>query len=260
MLGAQEADPSYTDRYPLLGDFTPGTKIARIASWPRPPQQRLNVNRSDDIAQWRQLERIRLIAQRVTMMSAERVQWNKLITAHLIDLFASPPQHVIGGYRPFRGEFDPRFAMDYFQSNGARLALPRVVQREAPLQFFDWCAGTPMIGDLFAHPIPDSASPVTPKTLLIPVVGIDSNGFRLGYGSGYFDRTLAVMKPPPLKIALGYELSRISTIRPQAHDIPMDILVTESGIQRFSHKDSPGDESCEQRQYVSPPRYAQQFK
>ena len=48
-------------------------------------------------------------------------------------------------------------------------------------------------------------------------VGIDSNGFRLGYGSGYFDRTLAVMAPPPLKIAVGYELSRVATIHPQAH-------------------------------------------
>lgn len=68
----------------------------------------------------------------------------------------------------------------------------------------------------------------------MPVVGFDSAGYRLGYGGGYFDRTLATLRPQPLKIGVGFELSRIPTIRPQWHDVPMDFVVTEAGIHWVS--------------------------
>jgi 5,10-methenyltetrahydrofolate synthetase len=73
---------------------------------------------------------------------------------------------------------------------------------------------------------------VTPGALLIPPIGFDAQGYRLGYGGGYFDRTLASLDPQPLKIGVAFELSRIETIRPQPHDIPMDFIVTEAGIHR----------------------------
>ena len=213
-----------------------------------------------ELKQLRKLERIRLIAQRVTVTGADRAQWNKAITRHLIDQFPLPQRQVIGCYWPFRGEFDPRFAMHYLQSRGAKLALPRVAQRNMPLQFRQWWPGAPMSVDLFDLPSPDNTPIVTPQALIIPVVGIDSNGFRLGYGSGYFDRTLAVMAPPPLKIAVGYELSRVATIHPQAHDIAMDFLVTEAGVQCFSRADLLDDDRDEPHQYASSPCYAHQFK
>jgi len=71
---------------------------------------------------------------------------------------------------------------------------------------------------------------VIPDALLIPMVGFDARGYRLGHGGGYFDRTLAALAPPPLKIGIAFELSRMATIRPQDHDIPMDFVVTEAGI------------------------------
>ena len=66
--------------------------------------------------------------------------------------------------------------------------------------------------------------------MLIPLVGFDAAGYRLGYGGGYFDRTLAAMLPRPLAVGIGFELARLSDIRPQAHDMPMDLIVTEAGV------------------------------
>ena len=225
------------------------TKLRRVGQNSRDP----DVSRASELKQLRHMERIRLIAQRVSISSTDRVRWNRLISDQVINLLASPAPQVIGGYWPFRGEFDPRTAMHYLHSKGARLALPRVVKREAPLQFLEWRPGAPLIGDLFDVPVPEFAIPLIPKVLLIPVVGIDSNGFRLGYGTGYFDRTLAALTPAPVKIAVGYELSRVATIYPQAHDIPMDFLVTEAGVQSFSRKGRSNNTQIERSESSSPP-------
>ena len=69
-----------------------------------------------------------------------------------------------------------------------------------------------------------------PTALLVPLVGFDRRGYRLGYGGGYYDRTLATMHPKPLTIGIGYDLGRLETIHPQPHDIPMDAIVTEAGV------------------------------
>ena len=71
---------------------------------------------------------------------------------------------------------------------------------------------------------------VTPDAVLVPLVGFDSGGYRLGYGGGFFDRTLASMEKHPVTIGVGFELCRLESIFPQPHDIPMDFVVTEAGI------------------------------
>lgn len=102
------------------------------------------------------------------------------------------------------------------------------------------------------------------------VARCDATGFRLGWGGGYFDRTLAAMDPQPLKIGVGFELSRMDTIRPQPHDVPMDFIVTEAGLHRVGDE-RPGScrrnaggrsihQSCERRRYASLVCYAPEFK
>jgi len=81
-------------------------------------------------------------------------------------------------------------------------------------------------------PIPKERAVVMPDAVLVPLVGFDPCGFRLGYGGGYFDRTLAAARPRPYAIGLGYEDSVLPTIFPQPHDIPMDLIVTDRGIHR----------------------------
>jgi 5-formyltetrahydrofolate cyclo-ligase len=73
---------------------------------------------------------------------------------------------------------------------------------------------------------------VRPTALLVPLVGFDRRGYRLGYGGGYYDRTLAAMGPKPFTIGIGYEIGCLETIHPQPHDIPMHAIVTGAGLVR----------------------------
>jgi len=137
---------------------------------------------------------------------------------------------VVGFCWPYKGEFDARFLIHHLRQGGARAALPAVVAMKAPLQFREWWPGVHMTPGVFELPVPDDTRIVVPDALLIPPVGFGEQGDRLGYGGGFFDRTLAIITPQPLKIGVAFELSRIRTIYPQPHDILMDFIVTEAGI------------------------------
>ena len=111
--------------------------------------------------------------------------------------------------------------------------MPSCCSATSPLQFREWWRGALMTRGVFDLPVPDGTELLTPQALLIPPVGFDAQGYRLCYGGGYFDRTLAALDPQPLKIGVAFELSRMPTIRPQAHDIAMDCIVTEAALYRF---------------------------
>jgi 5-formyltetrahydrofolate cyclo-ligase len=120
------------------------------------------------------------------------------------------------------------------RSPGSRSALPVVVEKKKPLEFREWWPGAPTTPGVFDLPIPQGTEIMRPHALLVPPVGFDAQGYRLGYGGGYFDRTLAALAPQPLKIAVAFEVSRIPTIHPQPYDIPMDFVVTENGIAQVA--------------------------
>lgn len=191
-----------------------------------------------DIRTWRKALRERLLAEREAVPLATRRARDERITAALLDRVVLPPGAVIAFYWPFRGEFDPRVAVLRLRERGARAALPVVVAKAAPLQFREWTPDTPMTRGVFDLPIPDITQTVTPQAFLIPPIGFDARGYRLGYGGGYFDRTLAGFGArQPLKVGVAYEMSRIETIRPQAWDIPMSCIVTESGVREVPPAD-----------------------
>jgi 5-formyltetrahydrofolate cyclo-ligase len=186
---------------------------------------------SPELAQWRKAERAALISRRMAVPAAEREAWNRSIEASLRSGFGLLSDLVIGLCWPFQAEFDARPVGVEFRARGATLALPVVVAKATPLEFREWWPDAPMGVGVYDLPIPVGTPRVLPQALLIPVVGIGSVGDRLGYGGGFYDRTLASLSPPPLTIALAYELSRIPTTHPQDHDILMDFVITESGIQ-----------------------------
>jgi 5,10-methenyltetrahydrofolate synthetase len=111
-------------------------------------------------------------------------------------------------------------------------ALPVVVEKGQPLEFYLWQTGEALARGVWNIPIPAKPKPCRPDIVVAPVVGFDAACYRLGYGGGFFDRTLAAMAEKPRVIGIGYSGSRIATIYPQPHDIPMDIIVTEAGIIR----------------------------
>jgi 5-formyltetrahydrofolate cyclo-ligase len=146
---------------------------------------------------------------------------------------------AIAFYWPFRGEIDlVGFVRELIGGNSVAV-LPVVVEKGRPLEFWRWEPGMEMRPGIWDIPVPAAAEPAEPDCLLVPLVGFDDQGYRLGYGGGYYDRTIAALPRPPLAVGIGYAFQRLPTIRPQPFDRPMDAIVTEAGI-RWHRRHVPG--------------------
>ena len=102
-----------------------------------------------------------------------------------------------------------------------------MVEKARPLIFRSWAPGEKLEKGVWNIPVPSAGEVVVPSVVIAPLVGFDSAGFRLGYGGGYYDRTLASLPAKPLTIGVGFGFSALETIFPQWHDIPMDRLIIE---------------------------------
>lgn len=184
------------------------------------------------VMRWRKAERERLIAARLAAAVADRRRWSGGIGKHLEEAIGEVSGLVVSAYSPFRGEPLLRDLMKRIIERGARTALPVVLARGRPLAFRVWAPGDPTRRGLWNIPEPsESAEVVTPDIVIAPVVGFDRAGFRLGYGGGFYDRTLAALAKRPRVFGIGYAHAAIETIYPQPHDIPMDTIVTENGVE-----------------------------
>jgi 5-formyltetrahydrofolate cyclo-ligase len=179
---------------------------------------------------WRTRTRAELIARREAVAPERRRALSNAVNALVEEAFAALAGSTIAFCWPYRGEVDLRFAIRTLRDRGATAALPVVVGRGCPLEFRAWWPGVAMTAGALGIPAPTSTRAVVPDAAFVPVVGFDAAGYRLGYGGGYFDRTLAACAPRPLAVGVGTEAARLPTIHPQAHDIPMDFIVTEAGV------------------------------
>jgi 5,10-methenyltetrahydrofolate synthetase len=184
-----------------------------------------------ELARWRKAERQTLIARRMAAPADTRAEWGARIEAQVREAFPVLAGMTIGFYWPFQAEFDPRPLITDLIAAGARAALPVVVAKATPLEFREWYPGVTLAPDAFGLSVPVGTPVLVPDAVLVPPVGIGAVGDRLGYGGGFFDRTLASLAPKPLSIAVAFELSRIPTTHPQAHDVLMDYVVTEARIE-----------------------------
>jgi 5-formyltetrahydrofolate cyclo-ligase len=184
-----------------------------------------------EVKAWRRAERERLIALRMALPPAVRRAAGERITAALQEII-SARAGMLGIYWPFRAEFDPRPLVDALAAAGRKVALPVVIDKKGPLEYRAWAPGEPLAAGVWDIPIPEKREIVVPSMVLAPVVGFDRACYRLGYGGGYFDRTLASLDPRPLAIGIGFAAQEITTIYPQPFDIPMDMIVTENGVAR----------------------------
>jgi len=186
-----------------------------------------------EVKAWRRGERERLIALRQALPATERRGWADRIEAELRGLLAERPG-ILGVYWPFRAEFDPRPLIDWAVAAGRMVALPVVVDKKGPLEYRAWRPGEPLVDGVWNIPVPEKRDIVTPAIVLAPLVGFDGGCYRLGYGGGYFDRTLAALSPRAFAIGIGFEGQLLETIYPQSFDVPMDLIVTEAGIRERS--------------------------
>jgi 5-formyltetrahydrofolate cyclo-ligase len=185
-----------------------------------------------EVRVWRKAERQRLLALRTGTAPAERRVWGQYVEERLSALLLERPGIILGVYWPFQAEFDPRPLIDWVIAAGSAVALPAVVDKKGPLEYRAWRPGEKLVNGVWNIPIPESRRIVVPQAVLAPLVGFDRDCYRLGYGGGYFDRTLAALAPRPWAIGVGFELSRLETIYPQDFDIPMDLIVTEASVRR----------------------------
>ncbi|MBU3030608.1 5-formyltetrahydrofolate cyclo-ligase [Paracoccus marinaquae] len=187
-----------------------------------------------DVGRWRRAERDRLRAARRGLSIAERQRADAALSRSLRELlrdrFDGARGLVLSAYWPIKGEPDLRPLMTDLHLGGVEIALPVVETRAAPLIFRRWTPETRMIRGHWNIPVPPPEAPsVIPAIVLAPLLGWSGDGFRLGYGGGYFDRTLAALKPRPFAIGIGFEAARLPTIYPQPHDIPLNVILTEAG-------------------------------
>ncbi len=144
-------------------------------------------------------------------------------------LLRERPDVCIAFYWPIQGEIALFASMQRALDRGATVALPIVFAKDTPLVFREWTLATAMEPGVWNIPVPSaSAREVDPHALLVPLVGYDDAGYRLGNGGGFYDRTLAARMPRPLAIGVGFTSLRMPTIRPHEHDMPMDFVVTEA--------------------------------
>ena len=186
----------------------------------------------EELISWRRAERARLIGAREALDAATLERLRLSIDGHLERSFPGLAAAKLAFCWPIRGEYDARPLLHTLRHRGALTALPVVVAPKQPLVFREWHPGVALDSGPLGIPFPPASEPVMPTALLLPMVGWDEAGYRLGYGAGFFDLTLASLPKRPIVIGVGYELGKISSIHPQSWDVPMDWVVTERGVYR----------------------------
>ncbi len=191
----------------------------------------------DALSQQRQVWRKTLLGTRRAMPPEVRAAADARLHAALRNTLDTIASGVLAFYWPIQAEFDARPAVTAWltQAGGARrVVLPVVVAKDQPLRFRAWTPATPMQAAGFGTSVPSAGEWLIPTVLLIPLVGFDDAGYRLGYGGGYYDRTLASLqtKPrtietKPRTIGIGYASGRLASIHPQPYDLKLDALITD---------------------------------
>ena len=184
------------------------------------------------LLRWRKGERERLIAAREALGAETLERFRHSIDRHIERAFPGLSSAKLAFCWPIRGEYDARHLARALRDRGALTALPVVVAPRQPLVFREWHPGVELARGPLDIPYPANSQALVPDAVLLPMNGWDGEGYRLGYGGGFFDRTLVSMNIRPKVIGVTYEISRIKTIHPQEWDIPVDWVVTERGVYR----------------------------
>ena len=175
-----------------------------------------------------------MAARREALTPECRRDWSAALSGHLIAALPAHRLGIVGHCWPIRNEPDLAVALDHWRARGSLTALPVVVAPGEPLAFRTWSPVESLVPDRYGIPTPAAGVECQPTLVLLPLNAFDADGYRLGYGGGFFDRTLATLDPRPLAVGVGFECNRVASIRPQAHDQRLDWIVTEAGAWRVS--------------------------
>lgn len=151
----------------------------------------------------------------------------------LADVLAPHRGKALAGYMAMRTEIDPTAAMAAHQGP---VGVPVILGAGQALKFREWSPGCAMMAGEFGAFIPAEGAWVEPEVVIVPLVGFDARGFRLGYGGGFYDRTLAGLRArhPVLAVGFAFDAQELPEVPIDAYDQRLDVIVTESGIRSFS--------------------------
>lgn len=183
---------------------------------------------------FRQNLRRDMIAQRMALSVETRARLSAAVRTRIDQAFPGLAELVVGFCWPVQNEPDLLPLVSELVARGGRVVLPVVVRAGAPLAFREWWPDQPLTPDRYGIPTPTDGDFLVPQALLLPVNAFDATNHRIGYGGGFFDRTLASLSPRPLAIGVGFDFQRVDNIHPEVHDLPLDAVVTESNIQRLN--------------------------
>lgn len=172
--------------------------------------------------------RKQLLAARRTLDSATRTAWDSAIGAQVVAWWKAAQPAALGVYWPLRDEPDLHAAYAELEGLGAKLLLPVVVQKDAALEFADWRIGEQMVKDAMGVAVPADLrlQDAYPPALLVPCLGFNPQGYRLGYGGGFYDRTLARHAPRPQTLGIAYQCLQVQ-FDSDGHDVALDRIITE---------------------------------
>lgn len=155
-------------------------------------------------------------------------------TEHLLALLGDVSGRVVSGYMPIRTEMDPLPAMTSLAACGARICVPVIAGAGEPLDFREWTPDTAMIEGPFGARVPERGDWLVPDVLIVPLVAFDLRLMRLGYGGGFYDRTLARLRAagPVMAVGFAYAAQAADALATEPTDEPLDAVVTEAGVLR----------------------------
>ena len=182
-----------------------------------------------DVSTLRKSERKRLYAARQNQSADERRSASTAISTKLDELLGDVAGRTIAAYWPIRGEVNLHPWMAAVSARGAQICLPVVVEKNHPVEFHRWAPGCAMAKGFWNIPVPAEPEPVIPDVVIVPLLGVDESGYRLGNGGGYYDRTLVRLGGEVLIIGVGQAFARMKTIFPMPWDIPMHMVVLGDG-------------------------------
>ncbi len=193
----------------------------------------------DTVQSWRVATRSQLRTLRRELNYDERARCTKRIVENLQNTGVFSRRQRVGFYWPMAGEIDLRPLMTALTDQGVEAALPVIIEPKQPLEFWAWHPGDKLDeSGPWGIPAPATRQLVEVDVLLIPLLGFDDRRHRLGHGGGYYDRTLSEMDPRPVTVGIGLEICRLPSIYPQAHDVAMDLIVTDAGSLGQLQEDS----------------------
>ncbi|WP_033069387.1 5-formyltetrahydrofolate cyclo-ligase [Thalassospira australica] len=209
---------------------------------PAPPESDDEKSQSE----WRRAVRRALLGWRSALDAHSHKYFSDQICAHFSTFLARRTGATIGFYWPIQNEIDLRPVIERHISAGGRAALPVVPGKDMPMEFHNWTPNTEMVSGFARIPEPRNSTEVPVHVMVAPLVGFDRAGYRLGYGGGFFDRTLGAMKRKPLVVGVGFEATLLEDIKPHRYDVPVDVLITDQGVRFIGDGIEPTEDKPDQ--------------